>query len=162
MCHSKCNPRVCGCIIAVVAVLAAIAGGLLYAFLPLPYLRFAVVAMLVLASAALLCTGAMLTRICTCGCSTPCLCPCGKAIPITAAGTIAVTLFMLAREIEQSGPVATAAAAAVNVLNAVLAALATGFFAAMLLALVWYMVCVFKLISCRPRPQPCYNDSPNS
>ena len=127
---------------------------------PLPYLRFAVVAMLVLASAALLCTGAMLTRLCTCGCSTPCLCPCGKAIPITAAGTIAVTLFMLAREIEQSGPVATAAA--VNVLNAVLAALATGFFAAMLLALVWYMVCVFKLISCRPRPQPCYNDSPNS
>ncbi len=160
MCHSKCSPRACVCIIAVVAVLAAIAGGLLYAFLPLPYLRFAVIAMLVLSAAALLCTGAMLTRVCTCGCSVPCLCPCGKAIPITAAGTVAVTLFLLAREFEQSTPQATVAAS-VNILNAILAALATGFFAAMLLALVWYMVCAFKVVSCRPRPQPCYNDGSN-
>ena len=134
MYHSNCRSGACICVTAIISVLAAAAGGLLYAFVSLPDLLYAVIAMLAVAAVVLLFAGLMAVLFCCCG-HTGCANSCVRAVPITAAGTILFSLLLLARGIS------SAAGSSVNVLNAILFALAFGFFVAMMVALVWWIIC---------------------
>ena len=141
MYHSSCRSGACGCVTAIVAILAAAAGGLLYAFVSLPDLLYAVIAMLAIAAVVLLFAGLMAVLFCCCG-HTGCANSCIRAVPITAAGTLLFSLLLLARGIS------SASGGSVNVLNAILFALAFGFFAAMLVSLVWWIVCALSRRPC--------------
>lgn len=136
MYHSNCNCQVCGILVALAGVLAAAAGGLLYAFVSLPELTYAVIAMLAISVLTLLFIGLIASFLCCCGRSC-CLTSCAKAIPITAAGSTALFAFLLSRDLPRTG-------SSVNVLNATLFALAFGMFIAMLLALSWWMVSIIS------------------
>ena len=148
MYHSNCNCQVCGIFVALAGVLAAAAGGLLYAFVSLPELTYAVIAMLAISVLTLLFIGLIASFLCCCGRSC-CLTSCAKAIPITAAGSTALFAFLLSRDLPRTG-------SSVNVLNAILFALAFGFFAAMLVSLVWWIVCALSRRSCScPQQNSC-------
>ena len=64
MYHSNCRSGACICVTAIIGVLAAAAGGLLYAFVSLPDLLYAVIAMLAVAAVVLLFAGLMAVLFC--------------------------------------------------------------------------------------------------
>ena len=79
MYHSNCRSGACICVTAIIGVLAAAAGGLLYAFVSLPDLLYAVIAMLAVAAVVLLFAGLMAVLFCCCGhtgCANSCVRAC--------------------------------------------------------------------------------------
>lgn len=153
--NSNCNCQVCGCVVTIVGILAAAAGGLLYAFVSLPELVYAVLAMLVISALTLFFIGLIASFLCCCGRSC-CMTSCAKAIPITASGATALFAFLLSRDLTGTG-------GSVNVLDAILFALAFGMFIAMILALAWWMVTIISRMtrhgaqSCCHREGACSN-----
>ena len=147
MYNSNCNCHICGCVVTIVGILAAAAGGLLYAFVSLPNLLYAVIAMLVISALVLFFIGLIASFLCCCGRSC-CLTSCAKAIPITATGSTALFAFLLSRDLAATG-------GAVNVLDAILFALAFGMFIAMLLALVWWMVTIISRMTRHNSQKSC-------